>query len=106
MLSESSAYRAAAAHFCRDEDEQWCRDAVQHLLDDEDGTVRNEAGATLEQVEQARYWTCMFCGYEVPTGTYQCLQCRRASTSSIAVHSQLRKEGGLRAGLTEPAPLP
>jgi len=90
MLTESSAYRAAAACFCRDEDEQWCQDVARLLLEDEDGTVRSEAGATLEQVEDASYWTCKFCGTQVPTGNYKCPQCRQGSTASIPVHSQLR----------------
>lgn len=93
MLNESSAYRAAAAYCCRDEDEQWRQDVARRLLEDEDGTVRSEAGATLEQVEKASYWTCKFCGTQVPTGNYKCPHCQQGSTGSIPVHSQLRAKG-------------
>lgn len=90
MLNESSAYRAAAALFVRDEDEPWKQDAVRLLVADDDATVRGEAGGTLEQVEAAKHWTCVWCGQEMDTGIYVCTNCSLTSINSIAVHEQLR----------------
>ncbi|SJM70104.1 NACHT domain-containing NTPase [Gulosibacter sp. 10] len=91
LMTEGDGARAATARYLAADD----TDANQELLvlakTDADGTVRDAAGATLEEVLAARHWTCIWCFEANPMSTYVCGRCDHSSSNSLATHKHIRE---------------
>ncbi|WP_342000334.1 hypothetical protein MRBLWH7_001269 [Microbacterium sp. LWH7-1.2] len=101
LMAEGGGARAATALYLAADDTDDDEELLLRARTDADGTVRDAAGATLEEVLAAQHWTCIWCFEANPSSFYVCGRCGHSSSNSLATHKHIReyvKQAEARAG--------
>jgi hypothetical protein len=91
LMTEGDGARAATAFYLAADDADADDELLLRARADDDATVRDAAGATLEEVLAAQYWTCIWCFEANPTPAYVCGRCEHSSSNSLATHKHIRQ---------------
>lgn len=91
LLSGGNASRWAAAWFVAADDAEVDEALLSEAYGDEDASVRDAAGATLDVVLAAEYWTCTLCFTQNDTSLYMCERCKHSSSNSMRSHEKIKE---------------
>ncbi|WP_104177363.1 hypothetical protein [Cryobacterium sp. Y50] len=91
LMTEGDGARAATGLYLAADDTDVDEKLLLVARADADGTVRDAAGATLEEVLTAEYWTCIWCSEKNPISAYVCGRCEQSSSNSLATHENIRE---------------
>lgn len=91
LMSEGNGSRWAAAWFVAADDTEVNEALLSEARGDEDASVRDAAGASLEVVLAAEYWTCTRCFTRNETSLYKCERCDHSSSNSMKSHEKIKE---------------
>ena len=91
LMTEGGGARAATGVYLVADDTEMDDELLLLARADVDGTVRDAAGAKLEEVLSAEYWTCIWCFEENSTSAYVCAGCEHSSSNSLTTHKNIRE---------------
>ncbi|MGV2985059.1 hypothetical protein ACNPNP_15270 [Microbacterium sp. AGC85] len=91
LMSEGNGSRWAAAWFVAADDTEMNEALLSRARDDEDATVRDAAGAVLDVVLAAEYWTCTRCFAKNGASLYKCERCDHSSSNSMRSHEKIKE---------------